>query len=142
MTTTTTPSRLLAGTAAFAFLAAALTGCAFLPTLPSAPGADDPGSGDAPSSELSGTTWSGVDSDGDAWGLEFQPDGTVGLEYNGDSFDDSTDVWAQAGDTVTIHIGFDDGDIDMIGQYAGLDAPMETAGTYDGGEFTVTLTHE
>jgi len=136
---TTTP-RLLTAFAGLAIAAAALTGCAFIPSIPGASSGDgsDPGS----ESELAGTTWTGTDSDGDMWGLEFQSDGTVGLTYNGDGFDDAGDVWAQAGDTVTIHIGFDDGDIEMIGQYEGLDAPMETAGTYDGGTFTVTLTHE
>jgi len=143
MTTTMRTPRLASGFAAVAILAAALTGCAFIPTIPSGSGSDSgTGSDGATSSELAGTTWTGVDSDGDEWGLELQSDGTVGLEYNGDAFDDATDVWAQAGDTVTIHVGFDDGDIDMIGQYAGLDAPMEATGTYDGGTFTVTLTRE
>lgn len=141
MTTTMRTPRLASGIAAFVFAAAALTGCAFIPSIPS--GSDSGSDSDGgTSSELAGTTWSGTDSDGDEWGLEFQPDGTVGLDYNGDTFDDATDVWAQAGDTVTIHIGFDDGDIDMIGQYEGLDAPMETTGTYDGGTFTVTLVSE
>lgn len=141
MTTTMRTPRLASGIAAIALLAIALTGCAFIPTIPSGSGTDS-GSDGASSSELAGTTWSGVDSDGDSWGLELQSDGTVGLNYNGDSFDDSTDVWAQAGDTVTLHIGFDDGDIEMIGQYDGLEAPMEATGTYDGGTFTVTLTRE
>jgi hypothetical protein len=144
MTTTTRTPRLVVGIAAIALLASALTGCVFLPSLPSGSGSDtdDTGSGDATTSELAGTTWRGIDSDGDSWGLDLQDDGTVGLTYGGESYDDATDVWAQAGDTVTFHIGFDDGDIDMIGQYAGLDAPMETTGTYDGGTFTVTLTRE
>ncbi len=137
MTTTTPRTRIIGGLAAALFAAAALAGCAFIPSIPDA---STGGGSDTP--ELAGTTWSGVDSDGDEWGLELQSDGTVGLNYNGEAFDDAGDVWAQAGDTVTFHIGFDDGDIDMIGQYEGLDAPMETTGTYEGGTFTITLTRE
>jgi len=142
--TTTTP-RTLGGIAVLALAAAALAGCAFIPSIPTGAGSgNDSGdqvTGDS-NSELAGTSWSGTDSDGDTWGLEFQSDGTVGLTYDGNSFDDDTDVWAQAGDTVTVHIEFTDGPIDLIGQYAGLEAPMESTGTYDGGTFTLTLTQD
>jgi len=137
-TTTANTPRIVSGIAAFVLLGTALTGCAFIPSFPGAASGD----GEQTESELAGTTWTGVDSDGDSWGLELESDGTVGLTYNGEQYDDSGDVWAQAGDTVTFHLGFDDGDIDMIGQYEGLDAPMEATGTYDGGTFTITLTNE
>ncbi len=39
--------------------------------------------------DLTGTTWGGTDSDGDVWGFEFQSDGTVGLTFNGATYDDS-----------------------------------------------------
>lgn len=140
----TTPhtGRLVSASTAFVLLGAALSGCALIPIFPSGSGSGDGGSNGASSSELAGTTWSGVDSDGDAWGLEFQPDGTVGLEYNGDAFDDAGDVWAQSGDTVTMHIGFDDGDVELIGQYEGLDETMETTGTHSAGTFTISLERE
>ncbi|MCS0499321.1 hypothetical protein [Protaetiibacter mangrovi] len=135
--TTTPSSRILAAIAASTLVLGALTGCS-LPSIPGLPGFG--GAGDAVvDSELVGTTWSGTDSDGDSWVLELQEDGTVGLTYDGSSYDDSTDTWAQVGSTVTFHIGFDDGDIDMIGEYAGVDSPMEASGTYPGGSFTVTL---
>jgi hypothetical protein len=146
-TTTTTPRtpRLVAAAATIALVTAVLAGCSLIPSLPG--GGSDGGSAEsnsdsASSSELAGTTWSGVDSDGDSWGLELQEDGTVGLTYGGNSFDDTTDIWAQAGDTVTIHVEFDDGPIDIVGQYAGLDAPLETTGTWSDGTFTLTLTRE
>lgn len=143
-TTTTRTTRLAAAAAAIALLSAVLAGCSLIPNLPGVGtgGASEGDSDGASSSELAGTTWSGVDSDGDAWGLELQEDGTVGLTYGGNSFDDTTDIWAQAGDTVTIHVEFDDGPIDIVGQYEGLDAPLETTGTWSDGTFTLTLTRE
>jgi len=144
-TTTTRTPRLVAAAATIALVTAVLAGCSLLPSLPGAGtdgGATEGNSESASSSELAGTTWAGVDSDGDAWGLELQEDGTVGLTYGGNSFDDATDIWAQAGDTVTIHVEFEDGPIDIVGQYAGLDAPLETTGTWSDGTFTLTLTRE
>lgn len=126
--------RALAAGSALVFALGALSGCALLPGLPGLP------AGGAVDSELVGTTWSGIDSDGDSWGLELQGDGTVGLNYNDSSYDDAGDTWSHSGDTITMHIGFDDGDVVLVGDYAGLDAPMETNGSYDGGTFTVTLT--
>jgi len=146
ITTTTTPRtpRLVAAAATVALLTAVLAGCSLIPNLTGAgsEGASSDGgtSDSASTSELAGTTWTGTDSDGDSWGLELQPDGTVGLTYGGSTFDDATDIWAQAGDTVTIHVEFDDGPIDIVGQYEGLDAPLETVGTWSDGTFTLTLT--
>ena len=59
--------------------------------------------GDTPTTDfdLTGTSWSGTDSDGDFWGFEFQSDGTVGLTYNEDTYDDPADVWKVSGSTLT-----------------------------------------
>ena len=128
--------RLLNLTVVVGVASVALTGCAFLPGLG---GVVSSRSGSADESELVGTTWAGIDSDGDSWELEFQRDGTLGLTYEGGSYDDPSDVWSHTGSTVTMHVAFDDGAVDMVGTYAGLRADMETQGTYPGGEFTLTL---
>ncbi len=144
-TTTSTPTalRALAAGAALALAAVALSGCSLLSFLPgSGSGSGGSGGGVPADSELIGTTWSGIDSDTDEWSLELQQDGTVGLVYNGNSFDDAGDTWSQSGDSVSMHIQFDDGPIDMVGQFAGLNAPMEMNGSYDGGTFTLTLTRD
>ncbi len=145
---TTTPRRLRS------VAAAAGVALAFVTLLGCVPGASAPTPSSAPSesatpaSELAGTTWSGVDSDGDGWVLELEDDGTVSWTF---SFDPhgvaeettgaaASDTWTQTGDTVAIHIEFDDGPVEISGAYAGPDAPIDATGSYDGGTFTLSLT--
>jgi hypothetical protein len=119
--------RTLATASATLLLLASLTACF------GAPAADTSG--------LSGTSWSGTDSDGDAWGIDFQGDGTIGLDYNGKTFDDASDTWVVSGGNVAIHVAFGDGDVDLAGAVA-ADA-MDLTGTYgEGGTFTLTLTKD
>jgi hypothetical protein len=133
--------RTLATASASLLLLASLTACFGLPSLPggNTGGEPEPGGG-TETSDLVGTSWSGVDSDGDAWGIEFQEDGTIGLDYNGSPYDDASDTWTVSGETVTIHVAFSDGDVDMTGPI-GEDS-IELDGTYTGGTFTLTLTKD
>jgi len=93
-------------------------------------------------SELVGTEWSGTDSDGDTWGFEFQDDGTIGLTYDGNSWDDASDTWVLAGDSLTISVAFDEGVAVMTGDYNGLGQPIDLDGqeTSDQGTATWTVT--
>lgn len=132
--------RTVATASATLVLLASLTACFAPPPLPGG----NPGGGTDPGTEagtdLTGTSWSGTDSDGDTWGFEFQGDGTVGLTYNGSSYDDPADTWAVSGSTLTIHTAFDDGDVDMSGPVA--DDAINLNGTYPGGTFTLTITQD
>lgn len=134
-------TRRLSVAAVALLLLATLTAC--FPSLPNIGGGggtpDNGGGGNPTSGDLTGTTWGGTDSDGDTWAFEFQDDGTVGLTYNGDFFDDATDTWNVAGSTLTIHIVGSDSDFDFTGPYdGGTSIPLN--GTYEGGTFTVTIT--
>jgi len=122
---TFTTARLSAGIAAAVLLAGGLVGCA-------APA-------DGPEARLFGTEWGGTDSDGDDWGLEFESDGTVGVTYNGDTYDDPADVWKLAGDTLTVSVHFSDTDVELTGAFEGLSKPIEAEGTYGEGTFDITL---
>lgn len=118
-------------------LIAALTACFSIPGVPTNPGG---GGGETETADLTGTTWSGTDSDGDDWGFEFQSDGTLGLEFNSEPFDDPADTWTQTGSAVTLHVtGFEDGDIDFTGTYDG-GSSIALTGDYAGRPFTLTLT--
>jgi hypothetical protein len=135
--------RTLATASASLLLLASLTACFGFPSLPGGGTGGEPEpepGGGTETTELSGTSWSGVDSDGDAWGIEFQEDGTIGLDYNGNPFDDASDTWTVSGDTVTIHVAFTDGAVDMAGPI-GEDS-IDLDGTYTGGTFTLTLTKD
>jgi hypothetical protein len=129
--------RTLATASATLLLLASLTACFGLPGLPGGNTGGDTG-GDTDTSTLAGTSWSGVDSDGDSWGIDFQDDGTIGLDYNGEEYDDASDTWTETGGNVTIHVAFTDGAVDMTGP-VGADS-MDLDGTYTGGTFTMTLT--
>jgi hypothetical protein len=131
--------RTLATASATLLLLASLTACFGIPGLPGGNTGGDTG-GDTDTFDLTGTSWSGVDSDGDSWGLEFQGDGTVGLTYNGDSYDDASDTWTVNGDTLAIHVAFTDGDVDMTGPVA--EDSIDLDGTYTGGTFTLTITQD
>ena len=122
-------------------LAALLSGCFGGGT----PTTTDPGTGSGTGTEqttdsLAGTSWSGTDSDGDEWAFDFQDDGTVGLTYNGSSYDDPSDTWKLSGGSLSIHTAFDDGDVDMTGPYADGASSIDLNGTYAGGTFTLTIT--
>ncbi|MBN9606912.1 MAG: hypothetical protein J0G30_09905 [Actinomycetales bacterium] len=135
-----TTRRLFAAATVAALATASLTGCSLLSSVL-------PGGGSAPvapgsSNPLTGTSWSGVDSDGDAWGFEFQDDGTVGLTYNGSSYDDASDTWTLSGSTLDIHTAFDDGDVDLTGDVGSGGAPIDLDGRYSGGDFTLTITQD
>lgn len=88
--------------------------------------------------DLTGTTWSGTDSDGDSWVFEFQSDGTVGLTYNADSYDDATDVWAVSGGTLTITTVFTQGEVVFVGPVNA--SSMNLNETYPNGSATITIT--
>lgn len=127
--------RTLASSTAVLFLLAALTACFGAPVQPQTP--VDPGTS---TYDLTGTSWTGTDSDGDFWGFEFQSDGTVGLTYNDDTYDDGTDTWNVAGGTVTITTVFDQGEVVFTGPVA--EGTMNLAASYPGGSFTVTVTEQ
>ena len=101
-----------------------------------------PSASSTPASELAGTSWSGIDTDGDAWTFEFQDDGTVAFTFLESSYDDAGDTWTHDADAVAIHIEFVDGPVDISAVYAGLDAPMEATAAYEGGGFAMTLTRD
>lgn len=124
-----TVRRTIATASTALLLLASLTACfGGLPT---------PGGGST-TVDLTGTSWSGTDSDGDFWGFDFQSDGTVGLTYNSDSYDDPSDTWAVSGSTLTIRTVFDQGDVILVGPVNA--SAIDLAGTYPGGTFTVTIT--
>ncbi len=145
-----TPHRLraLAVGSALAFALGALVGCAPGTAAETDSPTSAPAAPSLPASELAGTTWGGTDSDGDAWILELEADGTVAWTFEFDpqglaevtTGGDVGDTWSHEGGTVTIHLEFDDGPVEFTGVYVGPDAPIEAVGAYDGGEFTLTLT--
>jgi hypothetical protein len=121
--------RTLATASATLLLLASLTACSLLP-----------GGGTTDTSGLAGTSWSGTDSDGDVWGIDFQSDGTIGLDYNGNEYDDASDTWKVSGGTLAIHVAFTDGDVDLTGPVAADSIDLD--GTYTGGTFTLTITKD
>lgn len=133
--------RTLATASASLLLLASLTACFGLPGLPGGnPGGDPEPGGGTQTSDLAGTSWSGVDSDGDAWGIEFQDDGTIGLDYNGNPYDDASDTWTVEGETLDIHVAFTDGEVDLTGQVA--EDSIDLDGSHPGGTFTLTITKD
>ena len=116
-------------------LSLSLAGCA-APPKPTTN--TDTGSGST-AVDLSGSKWSGTDSDGDTWAFEFQSDGTVGLTYDGSSYDDAGDTWKTSGSTLTLHIGFDDGNTTLTGPYSAKPT-IDLDGTVDGKDHPFTLT--
>ena len=117
-------------------LLVSLSGCFFAPS--TGGGTTDPGTDPA----LVGTTWGGTDSDGDTWEFEFQPDNTVGLTFNGASYDDASDTWALAGGTLTISVAFDDGTATLAGAYADGASSIDLDGTQGAATWTVTITEQ
>jgi len=124
-----TVRRTLATASTVLLLLASLTACfGGLPTT----------GGGSTTVDLTGTTWSGTDSDGDFWSFEFQSDGTVGLTYNADSYDDPSDHWEVAGGTLKITTVFDQGDVVFTGPVN--DTAINLSETYPGGTATLTIT--
>jgi len=93
--------------------------------------------------QLAGTSWSGTDSDGDATTFDFDADGTVGVTYNENSYDDPGDTWSLSGSTVTISvfINADTGTAVYTGDVAGTTMDL-SAVTDDGSAWTVVLTKD
>ncbi|MDP3209470.1 MAG: hypothetical protein Q8M65_10010, partial [Rhodoglobus sp.] len=89
---------------------------------------------------LANTSWSGTDSDGDAWVLDFQADGTLGFSLNSDSYDDATDTWNVNGDRLTIVIQFTDGTATMIGPYTSGTTTISLNGSQDTANWTLDIT--
>ncbi|QNO36600.1 hypothetical protein H4J02_08780 [Protaetiibacter sp. SSC-01] len=140
MTTAPVRLRMLAAGAGTLLGLDALVGCA--PNASQPAPSPTPTASSSPASELVGTTWTGIDTDGDPWTFEFQDDGTVAFTFLESSYDDAGDTWAHEGDEVVIHIEFVDGPVDISAVYAGLDAPMEATAAYEGGGFAMTLTRD
>jgi hypothetical protein len=96
----------------------------------------NPSTGD----ELVGTTWSGRDSDGDRWRFTFQEGGGVALTFNGDEFDDDSDVWKVEEGVIVIGIAFDTGVATLTGPYTRDTTVIDLEG--EQGDATWTLTIE
>jgi hypothetical protein len=129
-----TITRTLAPAAIAAVLALTLTGC-FGNLLG--------GGGSTTAVDLTGTTWSGVDSDGDATTFEFEADGTVALTFNGEAFDDASDTWSQSGNAVTVNVYFNDtiGTAVYTGNISGESLNLTAKGE-DGSSWTLPLTQD
>ena len=123
-------------------LVSSLSGCFGFPGAIVNQGGSEPapGGGSTNVDSLAGTTWSGVDSDGDSWSFDFQEDGTVGLTLNGDSYDDATDTWGVSGSTLTITVVFSDGTAIMTGQYAPGASSIDLDGAQDDIRWTLSIT--
>lgn len=120
-------------TAALAFtLLAGATGCAQFTE------AINPSTGE----ELIGTSWSGTDSDGDDWGFEFQRGGGVALTFNGDEFDDDSDVWKVQDGAIAIAIAFDTGIARLDGAYTRDATVIELEGSQGDATWTLTIEKE
>lgn len=135
--------RALAGASISAVLIATLTACFGIPQLPTNPGnggGNGGDGGDTPTESIIDTTWTGTDSDGDSWEMTFQGDNTIGLVYNGESFDDAADKYSLNGSTLSITItGFQQGDAQFTGEYVDNSTPIELDGTLSTHTFTLTL---
>ena len=129
-------TRTLAPAATAALLALTLTGC-FGNLLGGG------GGGTTTAVDLTGTTWSGVDSDGDATAFEFEADGTVGVTFEGETFDDPSDTWSQSGNAVTVSVFFNEtiGTAVYTGDIAGESINLTAVGE-DGSSWTLALTQD
>lgn len=136
-------SRILVVPAIAASLALALSGCFGSILGGGSNGGTTGGTTDTTSTDVTGTSWSGTDSAGDFTVLEFQADGTVGVTYNDNTYDDAGDTWSQSGSTVTavIFIDSDRGNATYTGNVSGTTLDM-SAVTDNGEGWTVTLTKD
>jgi hypothetical protein len=119
-----------------------LTSCFLTPTPAPSPTPTPTASGDG--QELIDTTWVGTDSDADDWAFTFQEDGTVAVALNGNANDDPRDLWSVSETEIVISVNGGDrfGEILHIGEYLGLDQPMELSARTSVGEQTWTVTLE
>lgn len=133
-------TRILAVTGITAALALALTGC-FGNLLGG--GGTSNGGGNGSVADLTGTSWSGVDSAGDATTFDFASDGTVGVTYNENSYDDPGDTWSQDGAQVTVNV-FINSDVGTAVYTGSIDGDtLDMAAVTDNGQgWTVTLTQD
>jgi hypothetical protein len=90
--------------------------------------------------ELVGTTWSGTDSDGDEWGIEFQQGGGIGLTFNDGVYDDDSDRWTVENGQIAIAIAFESGPASLTGPYTRDTTTIDLEG--EQGDVTWTLTIE
>jgi len=122
-------------------LVVSLSGCFGFPGGLLNQGSTDPAAGGETSAEeaLAGSSWAGVDSDGDSWVLVFQDDRTLGFTFNGDSYDDASDTWGVAGSTLTVSIVFNDGIATMTGPYAAGDSTISLDGQQGNAVWTLTV---
>lgn len=126
-----TVRRTLATASTALLLLASLTACfGGLPTTGTPGGTTDV--------DLAGTTWTGTDSDGDYWAFEFEADGTVGLTYLTETYDDPTDSWSVSGGTLTITTQFNEGVVTFVGPVD--ETSINLIETYPGGTATLTIT--
>ncbi len=121
--------RLLATTLSLS-LVIAVSGCASIEQLFAGPSTGEP---------LIGTSWSGTDSDDDEWGIAFQDDGTIGLTLNGNEYDDPTDTWVVADETLTISIAFTTGVATMVGPYTDGATTIDLEGEQGDASWTLTI---
>ncbi len=121
--------RLLATTLSLS-LVIAVSGCASIEQLFTGPSTGEP---------LIGTSWSGTDSDDDEWGIVFHEDGTIGLTLNGNEYDDPTDTWVVADETITISIVFDTGVGTMVGPYTDGATSIDLEGEQGDATWTLTI---
>ena len=135
--------RTLATASASLLLLASLTACFGLPGLPGGnPGGDPEPGGGSETSDLAGTSWTGTDSDGDFWALEFQDDQSVAFTFNENSYDDATDVWSLNGDDLHISIAFTDGEATLDGVYTEGATSIDLDGKQASAEWTLSLTKD
>ena len=143
----TTP-RTLAGVGLSAALLLSLTACFQLPIpTPNNGGGGDNGNGgdngggtEVDPSSIIDTTWAGTDSDGDDWEFTFQEDNTVALVLNDQPFDDPADTYSLNGTSLSITVsGFEQGNAEFTGEYAGPDQSIDLDGDLGGHAFSLTL---
>ena len=118
-------------------LLVSLSGCFGLPSITGGGGTTT-----TTDSSLVGTSWSGTDSDGDTWLIDFQADNTVGFTYDGNAFDDATDTWVLAGGQLAITIAFSDGTATMTGPYTEGSSTIDLDGVQGDASWTLTLTKQ
>ncbi len=111
-------------------LVIAVSGCSAIEQFLAGPSTGEP---------LIGTSWSGTDSDGDEWGILFQEDGTLGLTFGEAEYDDPTDTWFVADETLTISIAFTTGVATLVGPYTDGATTIDLEGEQGDLSWTLTL---
>ena len=101
---------------------------------------------------VTGTTWSGVDTQDRPTSFTFDGDGTVSVTYFDDAFNDELDTWALDGTTmtVTVYVSEEAGSAVYTGEVDLGDGTVESSATMDLSAtttisketFTVSLTRD